>query len=75
LKYLPWLSERLWRESLDLAYLYTPEVPNYLQVGYSLNEIFFLVDLGIYVGFRERGPEDSRSWGYEGFTARLNFRF
>jgi hypothetical protein len=75
LKYLPWFSERLWRESLDLAYLYTPEVPNYLQVGYSLNEIFFLVDLGIYVGFRERGPEDSRSWGYEGFTARLNFRF
>ena len=75
LKFLPWFSERLWKESLDLAYLYTPGIPNYLQLGYSMNEIFFLVDLGVYVGFREQDPEVSGSWGYEGFTVRLNFRF
>ena len=75
IKYLPWFSERLWRESLHLAYLHTPDVPNYLQFGYSLNEIGFLVDLGVYVGFRERTGEDTHGWGYEGVTARLNFRF
>jgi hypothetical protein len=75
IKYLPWFSERLWRESLHLAYLYTPEVPNYLQMGYSLDEIGFLVDLGVYVGFRERTGEGTHGWGYEGVTARLNFRF
>jgi hypothetical protein len=50
-------------------------VPNYLQVGYSLNEIFFLVDLGVFIGFRERTGEGTRGWGYEGITGRLNFRF
>lgn len=74
-KFLPWFSERLWRESLDLAYLYTPDTPNYLQLGYSLNEIFFMVDVGVYVGLRERDPEVTGDWGYEGFTVRLNFRF
>jgi hypothetical protein len=74
-KYLPWFSERLWRESLHLGYTHTPSIPNYLQFGYSLNEIFFLVDLGVFVGFRERSGEGSQGWGYEGITGRLNFRF
>jgi len=67
IKFLPWFSERLWTESLSAAYLYTPAIPHYMQVGYSLNEIFFLVDLGVYVGFQD--------WGYKGFGARINFRF
>ena len=67
IKFLPWFSERLWTESLSAAYLYTPAIPHYMQVGYSLNEIFFLVDLGVYVGFQD--------WGYKGFGARVNFRF
>ncbi len=75
IKLLPWFSERLWKESLDLAYLYTPDEKNYLQLGYSLNELFFLADLGVYVGFGERGPAGSGDWGYRGVTARLNFRF
>ena len=74
IKYLPWFSERLWKESLDLTYLYTPGTPNYLQVGYRLEEIFFMVDLGVYVGFMEK-PENDEDWGYRGVTFRLNFRF
>jgi hypothetical protein len=75
IKFLPWFSERLWKESVDIAYLYTPGLRNYVQVGYRLEEIFFLVDLGLYVGFVERGPGGEGDWGYEGVTARLNFRF
>lgn len=67
IKFLPWFSERLWKESLGVTYLYTPQTPHYIQVGYSLNEILFMMDLGLYVGFQEGA--------YKGFGARLNFRF
>lgn len=67
IKFLPWFSERLWTESLGLIYLHTPQTPHYIQLGYSLNEIFFMADLGVYVGFQEGE--------YKGFGARLNFRF
>jgi len=66
-KFLPWFSERLWTESLGLSYLHTPQAPHYVQLGYSLNEIFFLADLGVFLGFQEGA--------YKGFGARLNFRF
>jgi hypothetical protein len=48
---------------------------NYLQLGYSLNEHFFLVDLGVFVGFGESGTGALQGWGYRGVTGRLNFRF
>ena len=67
IKFLPWFSERLWTETLRISYLHTPQTPHYAQLGYSLNEIFFLADLGLYVGFQEGK--------YKGFGARLNFRF
>jgi hypothetical protein len=67
LKFLPWFSERLWKEAVVLDYLHTPATPHYLQLGYNLSEIFFLVDLGVYAGFQEGR--------YKGFGARINFRF
>jgi len=67
IKFLPWFSERLWNESLGITYLYTPQAPHYVQMGYSLNEILFLMDLGVYVAFQEGA--------YKGFGAHLNFRF
>ncbi|MCK4750809.1 MAG: hypothetical protein KAT15_27315, partial [Bacteroidales bacterium] len=66
-KFLPWFSERLWKESVRISYLYTPRIPHYLQLGYSLNEVFFLVDLGVYTAFQD--------WEYKGFGVRVNFRF
>ncbi len=67
IKFLPWFSERLWKESVGITYLYTPQAPHYVQVGYSLNEIFFMADLGVYAAF-QKGE-------FKGITARLNFRF
>ena len=67
LKFLPWLSERLWKESLRINYLYTPRTPHYFQLGYSMEEILFLADLGVFVAFED--------WSWKGFGARLNFRF
>jgi hypothetical protein len=75
IKYLPWFSERLWREALDLAYLYHPGTRHYLQLGYNLKEVFFMVDLGVYVGFGEKDPGQDGGWGYRGVTARLNLNF
>jgi hypothetical protein len=67
LKFLPWLSERLWKESVGITYLYTPAISHYLQVGYSLEEIFFLADVGVYAAFQD--------FAWNGFGVRLNFRF
>jgi len=75
IKYLPWFSERLWKESLHLSYLYTENSPHYLQLGYSLDELFFLADLGVFVGFGETGPPGSGNWRFKGVTGRLNIRF
>ena len=67
IKYLPWFSERLWNESLSFSYLKTPSINHYTQLGYSLNEVFFLMDLGVYVAFEELK--------YSGVGFKLNFRF
>ncbi len=67
LKFLPWFSERLWKESLRIYYVYTPATPHYVQAGYSLNELFFLMDVGVFAAFQ--GGE------YKGFGVRLNLRF
>jgi hypothetical protein len=67
IKFLPWFSERLWKESVGITYLHTPQSPHYVQVGYSLNEIFFLADLGVYTAFQEGK--------YKGVMVKLNFRF
>ena len=67
LKLLPWFSERLWNESVALSYLNTPDVPNHLQLGYSLNDIGFLFDIGIYTAFE--------NWKYHGTALRFYLRF
>jgi hypothetical protein len=38
-----------------------------MQAGYSLNDILFLMDLGLYVGFE--------NFRYSGFGFRMNFKF
>ncbi len=53
LKYLPGFSNRLWQESLHLAWLHTPQTPHYFQTGYSIDQIFFMGSLGIFAGFGE----------------------
>lgn len=67
IKFLPWFSERLWKESLRISYLHTPQAPHYVQMGYSLEEIFFMTDLGVYTAFQQGK--------YKGVMVKLNFRF
>ena len=53
LKYLPGLNKTLITENLYFSYLTTPHVKNYMEVGYSLNNIWMLGHIGIFVGFEQ----------------------
>jgi Family of unknown function (DUF5686)/CarboxypepD_reg-like domain len=52
LKLLPGLSNTLIRENISLSYLGSRYSTAYTEIGYSLSEIFFIGELGIYAGFR-----------------------
>ncbi len=67
IKLLPWFSERLWKESISAGYINTPGVPHHIEVGYSMDEIGFLFDIGVFTAFE--------SWKYEGTALRIYFRF
>ena len=51
LKLLPVLSNTLMRENVSLSYFGSRFHPNYTEIGYSISEIFFLGELGVYAGF------------------------
>ena len=51
LKLLPGLSKTLIRENLILSYLGTKNRGHYTEIGYSLSEIFFIGEVGIFAGF------------------------
>jgi len=67
LKYLPGLTKTLIRENLSVSYLGSRYHTNYTEIGYSLSEIFFLAELGVYVGF-----DDLK---YRAVGAKLVLRF
>jgi hypothetical protein len=66
LKLLPGLSNTLMRENIIMNYLGSRYHPNYTEIGYSLSEIFFLVEAGVYVGFEDLA--------YKSIGAKLIFR-
>ena len=51
LKLLPGLSNTLMRENISLSYLGSRFHQNYTEIGYSISEILFVGELGVYVGF------------------------
>jgi hypothetical protein len=57
LRYLSVFNKRTWSESLHLNYLTTPEYKNYWEVGYSLNNLFFAGNVGVFAGFNESAFE------------------
>ena len=67
LKMLPWFSERLWNEAVSVDYLYTPSVAHHIQAGYSLTDIGFLFDIGVFTAFE--------NWRYHGTGLRFYLRF
>jgi hypothetical protein len=60
LKYLPFLANTLMSERLSVSYLLTPQLRHYTEWGYSLTNIYFIGELGVFVGFE---GADYRSWG------------
>ncbi|HLN20103.1 MAG TPA: DUF5686 and carboxypeptidase regulatory-like domain-containing protein [Bacteroidales bacterium] len=51
LKYLPFLSNTLMRENLSLSYFGSRHHDHYTEIGYAISEIFFVAEIGVYVGF------------------------
>ena len=57
LKFLPFFSNRLWQEGVQINYLYTKDIKNYMELGYTTG---LLWRAGIYMGFENF---KYRSWG------------
>lgn len=51
LKYLPWISNRMWNENLYASTLYTKGGKPYWELGYSITEIGLFGGIGVFVGF------------------------
>jgi len=51
LKYLPGLSNTLWREMVWCSYYSSPVTRNYVEVGYTLLEVLLSANIGTHVGF------------------------
>jgi hypothetical protein len=52
IKYLPFLSNKLWCENLHLNYLTTSQHQDYWEVGYSVSQIYLVGSIGVYAGFK-----------------------
>ena len=51
LKYLPFLSNRMWNENLHFSSLLTKDFKPYYEVGYSMSQIGALASVGVFAGF------------------------
>jgi hypothetical protein len=67
IKLLPILSNTLMRENLSLSYLGSRNNKNYTELGYGISEVFFIGEIGVYVGF-----EDLK---YKSIGGKLVFKF
>ncbi len=54
LKYLPFLSNRMWMENIHFASLVTRGYKPYYEVGYSMSQIGVLASVGVFAGFEGR---------------------
>lgn len=66
-KYLPFLSNKLWVEDLRLNYLTTSEQSNYWEAGYSISNIYFMGSIGIYAGFKD--------WDFKKYGIQISLEF
>ncbi len=51
LKYLPVLSNTLWREMIWAGYYGSPTNPYHTEAGYTMLEVLYSANVGIFVGF------------------------
>jgi hypothetical protein len=55
------------RENISFSYFGSRFRKNYTEIGYSVSEILFLVELGVYAGFDD--------FNYRSVGAKLVFKF
>jgi len=67
IKYLPFLSNKLWCENLHLNYLTTSRQQHYWEVGYSISMIYMVGSVGIYAGFE--------GTSYRSYGVQIAFEF
>jgi hypothetical protein len=67
LKYLPFLSNTLWREMVWSSYYTSPQNRNYLEIGYTLLEVLLSANVGVFAGF-----DDGK---FNGFGINIAFRW
>jgi hypothetical protein len=67
IKYLPFLSKKIWCENLHLNYYTSNVQKNYWEVGYSISQIYFVGTIGVFAGF---SGTTYQSWGIQ-----ASFRF
>jgi len=67
LKYLPLLSNTLWREMIWSSYYTSPQNRNYIEVGYTLLEVLLSANVGVYAGFA--------NGQFKGFGFNVAFRW
>jgi hypothetical protein len=61
LKYLPIFKSPFVREGIQVSYLLQPSLRHYVELGYSINNLFMMFDVGVFVGFEQA---KYRSWGF-----------
>ncbi|MFO7371335.1 MAG: DUF5686 and carboxypeptidase regulatory-like domain-containing protein [Bacteroidales bacterium] len=64
IKYLPFLSNKLWCENLHLNYLTGSNLPHYLEAGYSVSQIYLMGSVGVFAGFSD--------WKYNAVGIRVS---
>jgi len=68
LKYLPLISNRMWKEDLYLSWLYTKGRTPYWEVGYGLTQIGLFGGVGVFAGF------EGQKFSMVGLKACFTFR-
>lgn len=61
LKYLPWVSNRLWLENIWVNHLFLPEKRSFTEIGYGLSQIFMVAKAGVFLGIEH---EKQIRWGF-----------
>ncbi|MEI6577426.1 MAG: DUF5686 and carboxypeptidase regulatory-like domain-containing protein [Bacteroidota bacterium] len=63
-KRLPWIGEKLFTETITLAYFHSEKYPNYIEAAYGFGNILFAGSIQAVVGY-ENGKY--KSWGIRAF--------
>ncbi len=53
IKNIPFLQDKLWNENIYIHHLTQPELKNYNEVGYGINQIFLMMNIGVFAGFKQ----------------------